>query len=249
MKQSNFKMMLLAAAASSVFFACEEKEESPQFKQSEISVYATADFSFNQEDPNARTSDLVFGTFSVTDVKLSIDNVKLILRGEDEVKGKPSIVQIRDKNPQILTLVEDSQPMMSPIGTVMAYDGIYGKLNFDLIQAENVPEDDEMYGLSMIAKVMWSDIPAIFYLDLEDEVNLMFNKGLEVEGAQDLILTMYFDKFLEGLDYTMVKDGNGDGTIEVGPNNIDDNGELYEAISDNIAASLDFRNGSFKEKE
>jgi hypothetical protein len=247
MRKTNFRMLLIAATTSIVFFSCEEKEETPQFEQSEISVFATVDFSFNHPDPNARTTDLIVNNFAVKDVKLSIDNLKLILRGTNEDSKKPSIVQIRDKDPQLLNLVEDGQALLAPIGSVMAYDGIYGKLNFDLVQAKDIPEDDEMYGLSVIAKVEWSGIPAIFYLDLEDEVSLMFNKGIVVAGAQDFILTMYVDRFFDGLTPDMVKNENGDGVIEVGPNNLDGNAALYEAVSANIASSLDFRNGSFKE--
>lgn len=247
MRKRNFRMMLIAASTSVILFSCDEKEESPQFQQSEISVFATVDFSFNNPDPNARKSDLIVNNFAVKDVKLSIDNLKLILRGTNEDSKKPSIVQIREKEPQLLNLVENGQALMAPIGTVMAFDGIYGKLNFDLVQAKDVPEDDEMYGLSVIAKVEWSGIPAIFYLDLEDEVSLMFNKGIEVAGAQDFILTMYVDRFFDGLTPDMVKNENGDGVIEVGPNNLDGNQALYEAVSANIASSLDFRNGSFKE--
>jgi len=247
MRKRNFKMMVIAALSSAIFFSCEEKEESPQFQQSEVSVFATVDFSFNNPDPNARTNDLIVNNFAVKDVKLSIANVKLILRGVNEDSKKPSIVQIRDKKPQLLNLVEDGQALMAPIGTVMAFDGIYGKLNFDLVQAKDVPEDDEMYGLSVIAKVEWSGIPAIFYLDLEDEVSLKFNKGLEVAGAQDFILTMYVDRFFDGLTPDMVKNENGDGVIEVGPDNLDGNEALYKAVSANIASSLDFRNGSFKD--
>jgi len=128
----------------------------------------------------------------------------------------------------------------------MVAHGIYGKVDFDLVKAADVPETDEMYGYSVITKATWFDIPAVMYLDLEDEVSMQFNKGLEVNGAQNLLLTLYMDKFLEGVSPTLVADGNSDGLIEVGPNDEDGNGEAYEAIKANIKEALVFKNGDFK---
>lgn len=122
------------------------------------------------------------------------------------------------------------------------------KLGFDLVKAQDLSEDDEMYGHSVIAKATWFDIPAVMYIDLEDKMELMFNKGLEVKGAKNLLLTMYMDKFLEGVSPSLVADGNGDGLVEVGPNNEDGNGEAYEALLANIESSMVMKNGEFKDK-
>ena len=125
----------------------------------------------------------------------------------------------------------------------MVANAIYGKVNFDLVQAE---DEGEMNGFSVITKATWFDVPAVMYIDLEDEVDFQFNQGLEVNGAQDLLLTLYLDKFLEGVSPTLVTDGNGDGLIEVGPNGEDGNDAAYEAILANIKSALDFKNGDFK---
>lgn len=245
MNTMKIRNLMMAMASVAIVSSCTEEKEGPAFPESEVKVSATIGMS--EEDPNARVNNLVYGNFEVTDVKLSIDNVKLILRATNEDTKKPTIVQIRDKNPQILTLVENGEVMVAPIGTVMAADGIYGKLNFDFVLPD-VPEDDEMYGSSVIAKAKWFDIPAVINMQLEDEMVLQFNQGLEVDGAQDYLLTMYVDKILEGISPTLVGDGNGNGTIEVGPNNEDGNSEVYEAIIANIQNALVLKNGKFKDK-
>lgn len=237
--------LLLAVSAGILAVACTENEETPALTQSEVSIVASIGTS--ESDPGARVNNLVYGNFEISDIKVSLDNVKLILRGTTDGSNKPTIVQIRNNSPQLLTLIEDGTIYEPIIGTAMAYDGVYGKLDFDLVKAMDVPEDDEMYGLSVFAKATWFGIPAEVSIDLEEEVNLMFNQGVEVAGAQDLYLTLYLDKFLEGVDPNLVSDGNNDGLVEVGPNNVDGNGEAYEAITANMQDAMTLKNGEFKE--
>jgi len=243
----NLKNLLLAASATAFVASCTPDEETaPLSAESEVTISATVGNS--NDDPNARTTSLVYGNFVITDVRVSLDNVKLNLRATSEDSKKPAIVHIRTNTPQTLSLVKDGQVIVAPIGSAMAYDGIYGKLDFDLVKAQDVPEDDEMYGYSVIAKATWFDTPAVMYIDLEDKMELMFNKGLEVKGAKNLLLTMYMDKFLEGVSPSLVADGNGDGLVEVGPNNEDGNGEAYEALLANIESAMVMKNGEFKDK-
>ncbi|MEB2775763.1 hypothetical protein SYJ56_10635 [Algoriphagus sp. D3-2-R+10] len=244
-KTKSIRNLLLAVSAGIIAASCTEKEEGPVVAQSEVSIAAT--ISTSEQAPGARTNNLIYENFEISDIKVSIDNVKLILRGTTEGSNKPSIVQIRNNSPQILTLVEDGVIYEPIIGTAMAYDGIYGKLDFDLVQAKDIPEEDSMYGLSVYAKATWFGIPAIVYIDLEEEVNVMFNQGIEVDGAKDLYLTLYLDKFLEGVDPSLVSDGNGDGLVEVGPNDEDGNSEAYAAITANMKDAMTLKNGKFKE--
>lgn len=243
MKQ-NHVLKTLMMASSAFLVSCMPTDDAPDSGQSEVTIFATVGNS--TDDPNARVSTLDYGNFAITDVRMSVDNVKLILRATGENSNKPSIVQIRTDDPQTLTLVKEGEALVTPIGTGMAYNDIYGKFDFDLVKAQDVPEDDEMFGRSLVAKATWFGVPAVMYLDLEEKVEVMFNQGLKVEGAQDLILTLYMDKFLEGVNPALVSDGNGDGLIEVGPDNEDGNGEAYASILANIEEALILKNGTFK---
>lgn len=245
--KQNLKSLLLAISATAFVASCTPEDESaPLGAESEVTISAT--IADSEADPNARTTNLVYGNFAISDVRMSIDNVKLILRAVSAESNKPTIVQLRTNSPQTLSLVKDGEVTVAPIGSAKVYNGVYGKLDFDLVKAQDVPEDDEMYGYSIIAKATWFDTPAIMYIDLEDKVEIMFNKGLEVDGAQDLLLTMYMDKFLEGVSPSLVSDGNGDGLVEVGPNNEDGNGEAYDAILANMESAMVLKNGEFKDK-
>lgn len=245
MKLRPMKNFLLGITATALIASCTSSEdEAPVEAQSEVTIAATLGSSIN--DAGARTSDLIQGNFKIQDVKLSVDNVKLILRATSQDSKKPTIVQIRDRDPQILDLVDDGEIKVAPIGSAMAYDGVYGKLTLDLVHAD-VPEEDDMSGYSVMIKASWFDIPAIVNVDLEGEWVVQFNQGIEVDGAQEMLLTMYYDKILEDVPPSLVGDGNGDGLIELGPNNVDDNGEAYDMIVANMEKALVMKNGKFKD--
>ena len=242
----NFKSILMATSAAVVLISCTEEDTALNTEQSEVTISATVGNSY--DDPNARIADLVYGNIAITDVRMSVDNIKMIVRATAPGSNKPDIVQIRTKNPHTLTLVNNGNVVVAPVGAGMVYNGVYGRVDFDLVKAADVPQTDEMYGYSVITKATWFGVPAVMYIDLEDKLVMQFNKGLEVTGAQDLLLTLYMDKFLEGVSPTLVTDGNGDGLIEVGPNGEDGNEEAYEAILANIKDALVLKNGDFKVK-
>lgn len=244
-KTNIFRNFWYAFSAAVILASCTQNEEVPNTQESEVTLTATVSSS---TDPSARTASLVYNNLTITDLRLSLDDVKLNLRATSENSNKPTIVHIRSGAPQVITLVRDGEIHDVFIGSAMAFNGVYGKLNFDLVQAVNVEEDDEMHGKSVIVKAFWFDVPAVMYLDIEKNVEVKFNQGIEVAGAQDFLLTLYMDKLLEGVDPSLVSDGNGDGLIEVGPNDEDGNGEAYAAILANLESALVMQNGRFKDK-
>jgi hypothetical protein len=236
---------LLVGSVAGMLFSCTENDDAPLEGESEVTISATVGNS--ESSPNARTNSLVYGNISITDVRMSVDNVKMILRAKSNDSKKPDIFQIRTNSPHTLTLVREGQVAVVPMGVGRVYNGVYGRVDFDLVKASDVPETDEMYGYSVITKATWFGIPAVMYLDIEEEVLVQFNKGLEVNGAKNVLLTLYMDKFLEGIPPSSVADGNSDGVIEVGPNNEDGNAEAYEMLVANIKEALVFKNGEFKD--
>ncbi len=229
----------MAVSAVAILVSCtDENDEIPAEGESEVTISATVGNSV--ASPNARTNSLDYGNFSITDVTISVDNVRLRLYHGYEDKHKRREFSFGIDRPMILPLVKNGQILIAPIAKGLAFHGIYGSVVFDLANASNVPESHEMFGLSVITKATWFGIPSVMYLDLEDEVEMNFKKQLIHEGAQEIILTLYMDKFLEGVAPSLVADGNGDGLIEVGPDNVDGNGEAYEAIKANVREALVF---------
>src|SRR5690606_21833915 len=92
--KQNLKSLLLAVSATAFVAACTpEDDTAPLGAESEVTISAT--IADSEADPNARATNLVYGNFAISDVRMSIDNVKLILRAVSEESKKPTIVQLR----------------------------------------------------------------------------------------------------------------------------------------------------------
>jgi hypothetical protein len=241
----NWKSLLLTSAAAAMFLSCTESNDGlPAEGESEVIISATV--ANSDGSPNARTNSLVYGNIAITDVGISVDNIKLKLK-VDGNNGTPHVIPFSVNQPVTASLVKDGQILVAPLVRGLASFGIYGSAIFDLVKAANVPPTHEMYGYSVIAKATWFNIPAVMYLDLEDQVELDFEKDFIVNGTQNLVLTLYMDKLLEGIPPSSVADGNSDGLIELGPNDVDGNGEAYAAIKENVKKALVFRDGNFQD--
>jgi hypothetical protein len=244
-KSKNWKSLLLASATAAMFVSCTDtNDDVPTQGESEVIISATVGNS--AESPNARTNNFVYGNISITDVGISVDNIKLKLKVEGN-SGVPVEIPLSVNQSVTASLVKDGQVLVAPLVRGLALYGVYGSAIFDLVKASNVPDTHEMHGYSVIAKATWFNIPAVMYLDLEDQVELDFEKDFIVNGTQNLVLTLYMDKLLEGVQPAWVSDGNSDGLIEVGPNDVDGNQEAYEAIKENIRKALVFKEGDFQD--
>ncbi|QDH80531.1 hypothetical protein FKX85_16380 [Echinicola soli] len=238
--------LMMAFSATALLSSCNQEEDvMPETQESEVTVSAMVTNTAEEDSPNP---SLVYNNLEITDLSISLEDLKLHMRATSDDSKKPTVVNINSGMSQTLTLVRDGNIHIAPIGIGRAYDGIYGKLSFDLVHSEDVPMDHEMFNRSVVVKANWFDTPAVMYLTLEDQVEIMFNKGLEIDGGTaNFVLSLYMDKFLEGVDPSLVRDNNGDGLIEVGPNDVDGNGEAYAALYANIESALVMRNGEFKD--
>ncbi|MDN3668713.1 hypothetical protein QWY93_05160 [Echinicola jeungdonensis] len=240
---TKFQRLFLGIATTAIVASCSQTDETPD-TQSHVSMKATMATSTSTESSGG---GLTYGNLTFTDVKMSVEDIKLNLRATSEASNQPTIVNLKNKGPQVLTLVEEGQIVVAPVADATVYNGIYGKVDFNLIPAANVLEDDEMFGKSVLVKADWNGIPAELSLDIEDEVEVKFNKGIEVDGAKTFILILYMDRLLDGIDPSSIVDGDGDGLIEVGPSDDDGNVEVYEQLKMNIESSLEMKNGEFDE--
>jgi len=238
-----FKSLLVALTTTAVVASCTQNDEMPNNQESQVTLSATV---ASSQDPDATLSNLEYGYLNINEVTMSVDHLRLNLRATSETSNKPTIVNLNNPKPQVLSVVKDGQVQFPHIGDFSAYNGVYGSLDFSLVKAADVAEEDEMYGKSVLVKADWKGVPATMYIDLEDSFKVMFPQGIEVDGAKELILTLYLDKFFEGVDRTIISDGDGDGVIEVGPNGEDGNDETYASIVANIEGALFMKDGEFK---
>lgn len=129
----------------------------------------------------------------------------------------------------------------SVVTTVSIPNGIYEEVEFKLDR--NVDSASEMYNKSIEIKgtiggtpfVFWHNVEEDFEIDYEDDnQNLVVNNG-----AYELVFNFDLNQVLSQVDISNATDGDGDGVIEIGPNDTDGNQSLANAIKNKIKDSCE----------
>ncbi|WP_157501309.1 hypothetical protein [Echinicola vietnamensis] len=242
-RTTTFRNLLLAFSTSAILVSCNQTEESQEIQESEVTLSAKVSTNIPSEGDDG---SLVFKNVTVTDVNIAVKDVKMHLKIADS-KTRPINIMTPNKGPKfVVPMVKDEHILLSRMGSFLAPNGFYTNLTFDLTKADNLPENSEMYGKSVLIKADWKGIPSMMYMDIEDKIDIKFNPGTEVNATQELVLELYMDQLLMGIDPGLVQDGNGDGMIIVGPNNEDGNEAVYDMIEAHLADALKLKNGEFK---
>ncbi len=83
----------------------------------------------------------------------------------------------------------------------------------------------------------------IFTHDFEKEFSIDYednNQSLIINNnSYDLVLNFDLNQWLSTIDLSTAVDGNGDGTIEISPNDPDGNNNLANQLNENLEGSCD----------
>ncbi|MBD8489812.1 hypothetical protein IFO69_13725 [Echinicola sp. CAU 1574] len=238
-----FRNLLLAFSTTALVVSCSQNDEMQEVQESEVVLSAKVSTNIPSD---ADDGSLVFKNVTVTDVSISVKDVKMLLRIAEN-KSKPISIITPNKGPKfVVPLVTDEHILLSRMGSFLAPNGFYTNLTFDLTKATDLPKSSPMYGKSVMIKADWKGIPSMMYMDLEDKIDIKFNAATEITATQEIVLELYMDQLLMGIDPALVQDGDGDGMIIVGPNGEDGNEVVYDMIEANLEDALKLKNGEFK---
>jgi len=114
---------------------------------------------------------------------------------------------------------------------------VFDEIKFELHRSTNT--QSSIFGKSIEIKGNISGIPFIFWTDVEEEMHVKFkasNTNIVVNSAANTA-TINFDLSkifgaASTIDFSKVVDGNGNGIIEISPNNVDGNADLANLIKD-----------------
>ena len=114
-------------------------------------------------------------------------------------------------------------------------NGMYDELEFKFDVSTDPLSD--LFGKSVLIKGTIDDIPFVFWHDFDDEVEVDFEDpqfDISIsQVAQEIVITFDLGQILNsvnGVDLSLAKDGNQDGTIEISPEDPDGNNQLAESI-------------------
>ncbi|AWW31248.1 hypothetical protein DN752_14565 [Echinicola strongylocentroti] len=226
----------LFTAGTLGLFSC-NNEDQDEMPNATVNVKARAiaeNSSLEEEQPveNART---ISGA-NIISTALSIGNISL--HGGDE--GAASVQLPLEGDASIgLSLLESALPLTKTIGTVTLNPGEYADITLQLQQDTALTETDAMYEKTLKIDGNVNNQLMTFHTNTEEMLTAAAQSGsISITGNQDIYLNVDINRLLENVDLTLAMDGNGNGTIEIEPNNLDGNRDIYLTIIGNLEKAL-----------
>ncbi|MFZ4679797.1 MAG: hypothetical protein ACOYLP_06490 [Flavobacterium sp.] len=159
---------------------------------------------------------------------VSDDNDDEIFDGEDEVGLF---------GPWELDLLNQT----SPVTTVNIANGTYEEVKFKL--NKSLESTSDLFNKTVEIRGTINGTPFVYWHNLESEFEIDYEdtaQNLVVSnGSFDLIININMDEVLSNVDLTSAVDGDGDGLIEIGPDDTDGNNALAQQLNDQMDDATD----------
>lgn len=236
----NFKAPLLAIVAVGAFTACstdDDKALNLETNKGRLSVYADASYS-----PTAGKTNLDENVIELSNFLVNIDEIELEyddVIDDDNFYNSDDDIEL--KGPFELNLFSNS-----PIEIVVVDlpNGRLEEIEFEFDKNDN--SESELFGKSIKMEGSINDVPFVFWHDFEEELELEFDddgsQGVISNDENSVLINFDLTAVLDptgGVDLSTAVDGNGDGVIEINPNDNDGNRDLANAMKEAIKNQID----------
>ncbi|WP_143959426.1 hypothetical protein [Litoribacter populi] len=252
MKKSflNIARVMMPFGVAFGMIACTTTEDgTPVESESRVALRATAN-----PTAGAENSRVDVGAISVTEFQVGTQDVEMRYAAKSELGAGVNIGNISlstnlnaelgtsATQPKSNVLIQNGEHQTAVIGEGRTPDGTYTEITFDLYQNTNVEQDHFAHGKSLYIIGEVNNTPTRIWFDSEEALRATARngEGYSIDGDADLWL--YFDmaSMFDGVDFSAAADADGDGFIDIGPNDVDGNGDLHTAIRANLDSSVEF---------
>jgi len=240
LKRSTLLVLSLALILSS---SCSNDESNSSVGK--LSIGAKS--SFTNLAAKSSSAKGMFGDIVIEDFRMNLSKFELELDLEDDNYEESQNEQWDDDG---FYDYEDEFELMGPFeldlmsGQISFLNvdvpiGNYDELKFKFDVSTNSSSD--LFGKSVIIQGTINGTPFIYWHNFDDEVEVDFEDAqfdISVSQiSQGILINFDLGQILDsvnGVDLTLARDGNQDGTIEISPEDSDGNNELAEAIRNKI---------------
>lgn len=179
----------------------------------------------------------------VTDFKINIKEIEFEFdKADPRASTEVEIKDIKLKSPFELDLLNGNTAITTLLNTIELPNATYEEVEFKMHKAVSGP----MNGKSIVMSGTINGKPFEFWHDTDEEFEIDFtdgNKDFVVNGVnQKLTIAFNLNTLLTavtGVDITVARDGNGNGIIEINPNDNDGNKDLAHLIKKKIEEATD----------
>lgn len=179
-----------------------------------------------------------------TDFRISIRDV--IFKNDDDVNSNLDTDEIQFRGPYQIDLLDGTNALSQTIGNVFVPDGRYKELRFKLHKDEDLSPTDNLFDRSIYIEGTIDGIPFVFWHDTSENLDVGRSTGVLVQdGIVDFTVQFDISQFLSSLnqiDLGQATDNNGNGLIEIYPNDEDGNQDIAKDLKENIKMAADLMN-------
>ncbi len=233
------KTSFLAFGVLGLLISCSDDDPSDSLSpdQGRLSIAAMATYQPGVADKTSRTGNLELSSFKVnfTEIGLEFDDVI----DDDNFYNSDDDVEL--EGPFEMDLLS-STPM--EFVNLELPNGRLEEIEFEFDKSTDV--ESLMYDKSMMIEGSINGTPFVFWHDFEEEIELEFDAGDEnaVISHDHNSVVINFDlntvfNATSSIDLSTAVDGNGDGLIEISPEDEDGNQDLAEEIKEAIKNQID----------
>jgi hypothetical protein len=239
------KSLFMAGALALGLAACGDDAEKPN---SNVSIIAKASVgSITSSNSGGRMlSGVVLDEFKINIREIELEYEEIETEDEAEEEAYENIYEdVKLKGPFEVNLLSESGAALNQLLTSTNIpNGNFEEIEFKLHKNKNT--GSPMYGKSVFASGFINGTPFIFWHNTDEEFEIDFedvNRNIELRGKSlDVIINfnlgLIFDS-VNGVDISGATDGNGDGIIEISPDDEDGNQELADYLKDAIEEATD----------
>jgi len=185
---------------------------------------------------------------TISSIKVNIKNIEFSVSEKEGEITSPSDSIYKDlelRGPFLLDLASGNTSI--DIANATIPNNVYDKVNFELNKSTD--SSSTIFGKSVEIKGDINGVPFVFWTDAEKEMKIKFlasTTNIVVNGNTNTTTINFNLSAIFGntsiLDFSTAVDGNGDGVIEISPNNVDGNAQLADSIKNLLEEGTDLEN-------
>lgn len=234
-------VLSIAALTALTFVSCEDDNNDAGKSKVQLVVKANTTPSVAKNTmKNSLANAIAIESFWV-----NIDEIEFDLTDEWEDKLNDSIVEAQElKGPFLVNLMSPEALNGFSLGTAIIPDAVYEEVEFEFDRCLDV-NNKEMNNRSMYITGKINSTPFILWYndEVEFEISLANNTAFSLNGDNvrlfiDFNITQITSS-LNNLNLSSAVDGNNNGIIEIGPNDLDGNNKLAEKIIEALEESVE----------
>jgi len=246
---NNFPRMVIAIISLSFMGACNYGDNALPERESRVTLYATA------QSPGVDAASTVrIGQFIISNFQVGTQEVDMSFASSTEfgIGSNINNANIRSNEdaelstaasqPQTNVLISSGSHRTAVIGEGNTPNGNYTEITFKLYQNKSASSGSFARDKSLYILGTFSGRPVRLWLTNEENIRATANtpNGYEIASNSDLLLRFNLEKLMENINLADAKDGNRDGFIDIGPNNVDGNEDLFFYLRSNVSEAVEF---------